>query len=54
MTPLHIACASRVVTNLDFGELLLGKGADPNAQDHHGLTLLMYTMPDAPGAAIFS
>jgi hypothetical protein len=52
-TPLHRACFSAVVTNLDFVELLLLAGADPNAQDHMGLTPLMYTTRFAPGAAIF-
>jgi ankyrin repeat protein len=41
------------VTNLDFIELLLKNGADPNAQDRRELTPLMYTVPDAPGAAKF-
>jgi hypothetical protein len=53
ITPLHRACFSAVVTNLDFVELLLKKDADPNAQDHLGLTPLMYTTPYAPGAAKF-
>jgi ankyrin repeat protein len=53
LTPLHRACYSGVVTNLDFVELLLANGADPNAQDHVGRTPLMFTMPDAPGAAKF-
>ena len=52
-SPLHNACCGRVVTNLDFVELLLKKGADPNAQDHLGLTPLMYTTVYAPGAAKF-
>jgi hypothetical protein len=52
-TPLHEACHGGSVTNLDFVELLLEKGADPNAQDHLGLTPLMGTFPDAPGAAKF-
>jgi hypothetical protein len=52
-TPLHNACHSRNVTNLDFIELLLKEGADLNAQDHLGLTPLMCTTPDAPGAAKF-
>jgi hypothetical protein len=52
-TPLHSKCYARNVTNLDFVELLLEKGADPNAQDHQGMTPLMYTIPFAPGAAKF-
>jgi hypothetical protein len=40
-TPLHNACSWYNVTNLDFVELLLEAGADPNAQDHLGLTPLM-------------
>jgi hypothetical protein len=54
---LHFACYGGNVTNLDFVELLLEKGADPNAQDHMGLTPLMSTTRcttgDAPGAAKF-
>jgi hypothetical protein len=50
-TPLHIACYGGVVTNLDFVELLLVKGADPNVQDHVGRTPLMCTIPHAPGTA---
>jgi hypothetical protein len=52
-TPLHKACHWANVTNLDFVELLLQKGADPNAEDPQGLTPLMCTAPDAPGAAKF-
>jgi hypothetical protein len=52
-TPLHKACHGVNVTNLDFVELLLEKGANPNAQDHQGMTPLMYTIPYAPGAAKF-
>jgi ankyrin repeat protein len=52
-TPLHNACYIENVTNLDFVELLLEKGADPNARDPQGLTPLMYSTPDAPGAAKF-
>jgi hypothetical protein len=50
-SPLHKACQSTNVTNLDFVELLLEAGADPNAEDQEGLTPLMYTYPYAPGAA---
>jgi hypothetical protein len=53
MTPLHNACCADVVTNLDFIELLLKKGANPNAKDHRGMTPLMYTTKFAPGAAKF-
>jgi hypothetical protein len=52
-TPLHNACSSYVVTNLDFVEYLLEVGADPNAQDFRGLTPLRYTIAKAPGAAKF-
>jgi hypothetical protein len=52
-TPLHQACFARTVTNLDFVQLLLENGADPNALDYTGRTPLMYTIPDAPGAAKF-
>jgi ankyrin repeat protein len=37
-TPLHYACDVGLVTNLDFVVFLLKEGADPNAQDHLGLT----------------
>jgi hypothetical protein len=52
-TLLHFACSSNNVTNLDFVELLLEAGADPNAQEAMGKTPLMYTIPYAPGAAKF-
>jgi hypothetical protein len=52
-TPLHNACYGGNVTNLDFVELLLKAGADPNSQDHLGVIPLMFTTPDAPGAAKF-
>jgi hypothetical protein len=51
--PLHKACHSGAVTNLDFVELLLEEGADPNTQDHLGRTPLMYTLGYAPNAAKF-
>jgi hypothetical protein len=51
--PLHRACYGGNVTNLDFVELMLEAGADPNAQDHQGLTPLMCTTANAPGAAKF-
>jgi hypothetical protein len=52
-TPLHHACNAVNVINLDFVELLLEAGADPNAKDHLGLTPLMRTTTRAPGAAKF-
>jgi hypothetical protein len=52
-TPLHCACHTNTTTNLDFIELLLEKGANPNAQDQQGMTPLMFTTPNAPGAAKF-
>jgi hypothetical protein len=52
-TALFGACFSENVTNLDFVELLLKKGADPNTQDSVGRTALMSTAPHAPGAAKF-
>jgi hypothetical protein len=52
-TPLHKACSWDMVTNLDFVELLLEKGADPNSQDSYGHTPFDCTTPDAPGAAKF-
>jgi hypothetical protein len=52
-TPLHSACYSGNVTNLDFVEYLLEERADPNAQDHLGGTPLMHSIPGAPGAAKF-
>jgi hypothetical protein len=52
-TPLHYACYSFNVTNLDFVELLLEVGADPNARDYLGWTPLMSTTEPAPGVAKF-
>jgi hypothetical protein len=53
ITPLHLACHSMTVTNLDFIQLLLEKGASPNVQNIHGETPFMSTFPMAPGAAKF-
>jgi hypothetical protein len=56
MTPLHNACSSFNVTNLDFVELLLKKGADPSALSPTGQGQhppLMFTFGLAPGAAKF-
>jgi hypothetical protein len=50
-TPLHTACFSGSVTNLDFIELLLDEGSDPNAQHQFGMTPLMVTTKLAPTAA---
>jgi hypothetical protein len=47
------ACFSGNVTNLDFVEYLLEVGADPNAQERCGKTLLLSTTPDTPSAAKF-
>jgi hypothetical protein len=56
-TPLHDACYMGAVTNLDFVELLLQKGTNPNAQAHMGghlgLTPLMCSSKGAPGVAKF-
>jgi hypothetical protein len=52
-TPLHSACYAGAVTNLDFVELLLVEGADPNAPSNSGMTPLMKTITEAPGAARF-
>jgi hypothetical protein len=52
-TPLHMACHWVNVTNLDFVELLLEAGADPNTKSSQDLTPLMNTIPNAPGAAKF-
>jgi hypothetical protein len=52
-TPLHDACSWENVTNLDFVELLVKEGADPNIQDYWGATPLMCTTWAAPGAAKF-
>jgi hypothetical protein len=53
ITPLHNACWSGICTNLDFIQLLLDHGANPNANDSEEATPLRYTAPGAPGAAKF-
>jgi hypothetical protein len=53
VTPLHNACHSETTTNLDFIQLLLENGADPNTQDQKGMTPLIHTIKMAPGAATF-
>jgi hypothetical protein len=50
-TPLHTACCSAGVTNLEFINFLLQSGADPNARNHKGATPLMWTTEWAPNAA---
>ena len=52
-TALHKACYWVNVINLDFVELLLEAGADPNVQDNLGMTPLIRTAPGAPGAVKF-
>jgi hypothetical protein len=51
-TPLHNACASKTSTNLDFIQLLLDHGANPNEKDSLGAPLY-YTLRNAPAAAKF-
>jgi hypothetical protein len=54
LTPLHDSCFLGVVTNLDYVELLLEAGADPNVQDRRGQTPLIFcACSNAPGAAKF-
>jgi ankyrin repeat protein len=45
------ACSTANCTNLDFIQLLLDHGANPNAKDSTGATPLHWTMGNAPGAA---
>jgi hypothetical protein len=53
ITPLHNACSGANCTNLDFIQLLLDHGANPNAKDSEGATPLHWTTGNAPGAAKF-
>jgi hypothetical protein len=53
ITPLHNACFGGNCTNLDFIQLLLDHGANPNAKESDGGTPLHWTIPGAPGAAKF-
>ena len=52
-SPLFFACSSRRCTNLDFIQLLLEHGANPNQQDIYGHTPLMNTIEMSVSAAIF-
>jgi hypothetical protein len=53
ITPLHTACGSGSCTNLDYIQLLLDHGANPNEKDSEGATPLHGTMMFAPGVAKF-
>jgi hypothetical protein len=53
ITPLHGACSGANCTNLDYIQLLLDHGANPNAKNGDGETPLHWTMGNAPGAAKF-
>jgi hypothetical protein len=44
-TPLHNTCSSANCTNLDFMQLLLHHGANPNVKDTEGQTPLHCTVP---------
>jgi hypothetical protein len=50
-TPLHNACCSTGVINLEYIEFLLQSGTDPNAKDRSRRMSLTYTIDRAPGAA---
>jgi hypothetical protein len=52
-TPLYTACFSANCTNLDYIQLLLDHGANPNTKNSEGVTPLHHTVPGAPGAAKF-
>jgi hypothetical protein len=51
--PLHKACCCGQRDQLDFVELLLKAGADPNALDHTGGYTVDIYRPRCPGAAEF-
>lgn len=51
--PLHRACDSKRITNLDYIQFLLDHGADPNVQNSLGETPLMMSMSMACVAANF-
>ena len=46
--PLHDACSSHNCTNLDFIQLLLDHGANPNAKDSDDETPRQWTTRNAP------
>ncbi len=50
-TPLHTACCTTGVINLDFIDFLLQSGANFNSRKYRGATPLIWTMRWAPGAA---
>jgi len=53
VTPLHRACHSATVINLDFIRLLLEHGANPNARSvPKGETPLMHTLENSMPAAV--
>jgi|SaaInl74LU_5_DNA_1037368.scaffolds.fasta_scaffold12181_1 hypothetical protein len=53
IAPLYFACSSTHYTNLDFIQLLLENGANPNQQTVDGVTPLLASIEMAVGAAIF-
>ena len=53
IAPLYFACSSAHCTNLDFIQLLLENGANPNQQTVDGVTPLLHSLEMAVGAAIF-